>query len=203
MSLTTPYATVEEYRDAINQSGPAGDFRIEAALLDASRVIDSGYGRAPGTFSAAGDASERVFDGNGKATLQVVDAMGVHAFTSVSAVTVDGTAVTGFELLPRNAASFEVAFERLALVTASSASLWTAGAGNVSITATWGFPAVPGPIRQLCIKIAHDLAEAHVAGPRGEIYMLDSGVTVRGDTWRLWNQIAALDWYARKVPAVA
>lgn len=198
MSLTVPYATVEEYMAAIDKKD--GDTsRIQTALLDASRIIDSGYGRAPGTFLPADAASERLFDGNGSQRLVLRDSIGVHAFTTVTSVAVDGAAVT-YTPEPRNAAAFGMAYEELAR---PSGSTWTKGTANVAVTATWGFAEVPGQVRQLCIKVARDIAEAHIAGPRGEIYMLDSGITVRGDTWRLWNKLAHEPWFMRRMPVVA
>ena len=78
---------------------------------------------------------------------------------------------------------------------------FSSGRHNIAVVGTWGWAAVPDLIRELNVKLTRDMRDSLVAGPSGELHMLDNGVVVRGDTWRFWKR--AEQRYSHRIPAVA
>jgi hypothetical protein len=166
----------------------------------------------------------RHFDGNGIDLLRLRTSDGLlNAITTIDAegiqvdTTGDGSLDTTFDPSteswvipePYNAAEASQPWDALRLLPHAGATasvgevlrVFPEGRHNVAVLGTWGWPAVPDLIRELTIKLARDLRDSLEAGATGELQALDSGVVVRGDTWRFWKRAEAR--YSHRLPGIA
>lgn len=162
---TTAYATAAEYRNAIGKSGTSEDTAIDRAVTMASRWWDRKLRRSFGK-SALENREFRVHrgtDGFGSSTLFVDDI----AESAGLVVTIGDEVVeaSSYELLPLNAAKGPEPqpYDRIARIGSgwsgfnewplSRHSQWPLGR-LITITARWGWPAVPAAIVEATIEWA-------------------------------------------------
>lgn len=212
MAVTDPYASAAEYSARVEKTDSADEGLITAALLTASRIIE---GKLERVFNQSAASTVRRFDGSGGALLRVDDLVTIAANGIAVDTDADGTANETFGdgnawIIKRgddhgyNASEFSEPWTQLELLPYSSnttLTTWTKGKRNVAITGTWGWPTLPAGIKEFCVKLARDLRDALHAGASAELFVLDSGLTVRGDTWRLWQDVERE--YSRHVPTIA
>lgn len=139
------YALLSELKAMRRITDGEDDDALTAALIRASRAIERKTGRR---FDSDSVASVRTFDPAGR-VLNRSD--GTYALLVDDIAAVDDIAVTGFSNLtygPSNAIARGRPIE-----TISSATWW--GWSALSITARWGWPAVPDEIAQATLLLAN------------------------------------------------
>jgi len=175
-AVTDPYATKTEYKVAVGKTGTDEDTDIDRCLADVSRYIERECDRFFGQDAAV---VTRLYDGNGQDILYVddiatltglivkVDLNADYAFTGTDeTLTVD----THFWLGPANALLGPEArpYRYLQVRPDNSVfSAWPKQARSVQVTAKFGWPAVPGPIREATILITREWRDLAKAGPTG------------------------------------
>ena len=155
----TPYADVDAYRDALDDSTAAhDDARIEAELLAASELIDYAAG---GRHFDVGSSATREFDWINGGRCLIIDDLSA-APTAISYQVGRGTAVTvldtAYTVYPRNADQFGHPYTELWFDNAPPRN------AVVSITGLWGWPEVPHGVKSATIQLA---SIALLDGPRG------------------------------------
>ena len=178
MAITTPYATPQQYRDALSLDRSDDDAAIRRNLETAARYIDQRLGRH---FSLDTSAVARVFipgvaecvrsaadsrllylgaDIGDAATVTItIDDDGDDGFGSDTAL-----ASTDYELRPINAALGPEPrpYTEVYLLDSGTRAGWVLGR-RVQIQARYGWPSVPQGITEGCIQIA---ALIRAQGPR-------------------------------------
>ena len=200
------YATFVQYkaRQGVDDSQKS---RVEEQLLAMSRYLDLKLNMVPGGFAPIPSESF-LFEGRGGDTLYLRDGEGaVYPLRSVDS---DGirpdyersgdysTTHYKWDLddpfiwpIPRNGAAIERPFRALQLrrVGSSPATIWPYSDGAVQITGDWGWAMTPGPIRELVIYLARDIADSQQGGAAAVLAPLDQGVPLQDDTGRLWRMV--------------
>ena len=136
-----------------NDMDTEDDAFLEAALLAAESWIDQFCARR---FDVAVAATARKFavpeDDDGDELLPIDDC------TSVTSVVNDGVTITGYELDPINgidASGLAVPYTGIWLTSGA----WMASSSSrfpVTVTATWGWPAIPDAVTQAALVLARD-----------------------------------------------
>lgn len=199
MALLDPYITKTEYEAYAIKGRTIASASWEADdPVGASRCFDHLMGVAPGTFNSA--TGTRVFSGNGKPELRLLDDSGQHVLQSISTdglaidtdgdgtadYTIDPTGEPWLVLLPRNAAVFSQPYDRMRLVNVGTPSftVWTPGEFNIAITATWGWAAVPEGVKVVVQNMIRDMREVQASG--GLNWSPDGAevLPLKPDTWR-------------------
>lgn len=143
MAWAPDYATAVELKAYVRVDDTNDDAQIGFALTAASRAIDRCASRQFGQTSPAAD---RVYtaewDRRRCRWFARVDDVGT---TTNMVVVLSDTTVTDYSLEPRNAVANGKVWEQIVFGSGESA---TAGADNLTITALWGWPSVPVPIKQ-------------------------------------------------------
>ncbi|MCC6959452.1 MAG: hypothetical protein IT301_06355 [Dehalococcoidia bacterium] len=152
-SASTAYATVEEYRAAIGKDSLDDDVVVAEDLLAASRWWDEKLNRPFGFGLSAAPSARKFYvhrapSGAGSKSLYVDD---FASLTGLS-VTIGGTVqdVTDYEAFPLNALSKpeQWPFDELRSLTAAG---WPLGE-EITVTARWGWPAVPMGLKKATIE---------------------------------------------------
>ncbi len=221
MALDSAYAAAAQYRARVGLTSTDDDSDILEQLQAGAREIEGNLGLPLGAFNASEAAVTRYFDGSGTSRLrlrddeglvnaiQTIDVEGIQVDTDrdgAFATTFDPTTEPWVVPFPFNASERSEPWNGIRLLPLSGATasvgevltVFPEGVHNVRLIGTWGWAAVPDLIRELNIKITRDIRDSLVAGPGGELEMLDSGVVVRGDTWRFW--LSARRRYSHKLP---
>lgn len=161
MAWAPDYITAAELRAwARSAYADTDDDELDQAIDAASRDVDEHCGRQ---FGSAAGTREYVAWRNfrtGVWTFDVDDVM-----VAPTAVVIDGTTLTSsdYELLPRNAAADGRPWTQLTIATTYGACPPTA-----TITATWGWTAVPDGV-----KLATKIQAARFAGRRDQLNQPD------------------------------
>ena len=218
MALLDSYATIAQYRAAIGDKASAADATITAELTVMSRQLERALMLAPGYFNASATSQARVFDGNGRDTLQLRDTAG-YAYC-LTAIATDGLAIDSdldgsyddyaFDLtdawvrgLPENAAAHSEPFTAIQLrpISAATLTIFPRLPGCVQITGTWGWAAVPQIITDLVIHRTQELREAMKSGQTRELPSFEGGVSMSKTTSWLYREAERL--YGRQLPVIA
>src|SRR5574343_513134 len=177
------YATVADFRATWDVApSTTNDARIEAALAEASGMIDMAVGRGFGRYPATG-TEQRTLDPRGGARLCVHD--GIVSLTTVEYRTSAGDAWTtlasGWALRPASPLPGEPS-DHVILDGSGAITEWPKGTALVRITGVFGWAAVPARIRSATATLAHELYRAqgtNVGGIRGPD-ALSAGAMPRG-----------------------
>jgi hypothetical protein len=186
MGVTDAYATVDEYKARVGKTTSGDDTVLAAQLLTVSRQIDKECERFFGQDAAAVD---RLYDGNGLTRLYVDD---IASLTELAVkVDLDGdwdfgdtdevlTKDTHFWLGPVNAdkGSEPGPWRCLDIIPGNGRlSLWPERPRSVQVTALFGWPAVPGAVKELTVYMTRDWRARLESGPT--LMLEDSGAQVR------------------------
>lgn len=145
--MANEYATLAELKTFMKIGDTTDDVELQDKLTAASRRIDRDCGRR---FYADGSATARTYRAT-HATLLLVDDISTTVGLLVEAgrgSTFTTIASTAYDLLPENALVDSRAVETLERVDGCW-PLW--GSIRVRVTAKWGWPAVPDPIKFACL----------------------------------------------------
>lgn len=150
MAWAPDYVTVDELAAFRRIGDDADDTELAVAITAASRAIDlhCGPNRQFGKVDAV---QERVYTARarpdrGRWVVDIDDLMS----TTGLVVEVDGTALAGYTLEPRNAAQNGRPWTRL-VVDPDSAVQPTGAEYEMAVTALWGWSAVPVAVKQACL----------------------------------------------------
>lgn len=151
MAWAPDYATAAELKAFTRISDTADDAQVALAITAASRAIDRHTGRQ---FGVVGAAEERWFTArwDRRRCRWVIDIDDLMATTNFDAQVqdadaVDVGAIDDYTLEPRNAAAYSRPWTQL-VVRPTSAYTPTGVVDEVSITALWGWTAVPTPVKE-------------------------------------------------------
>jgi hypothetical protein len=144
------YLTVEQVKAYHRNEIPtADDDFIESACDAAEMFLDASCARR---FEVAGTAAARVFTPDDLCVLRI------HDCTSVTSITNNGSAVTDYQLEPLNGLTWSgetVPYDQVRLL---SGFWWMyQREATVSVTATWGWSAIPARITQAALIIAKEI----------------------------------------------
>lgn len=169
------YATLEEIKLRLEIQVSTYDAVLEGNLDAASAQIDQ-YCRR--TFSKATTATARIFDDIGawrnRSWSIVTDdywELGSVKFDTDDDGTFETTISTGYAY-PRNAA---VSGRPFTAVHLREGTIYTYPRGGVEVTAKWGWPSVPAPIKEATLLQASRLFKRKDS-PEGTLGMADFGV---------------------------
>lgn len=223
MALADSYADVQDYSAAVNRTSAEENVEIQGSLDSASRHVDYLLGLSDGAFQQTDANVVRFFNGNGQSEFRLRDDRG--RVNPIATIDSEGIAVdTGLDdafattfdtsdswvlAQPYQAPELSEPWTSLRLIelVGASASVgellraFPTGFHNVRLTGTWGWASVPEAIKALTIKIARDMRDSLLAGPSGDLQLLEGVGPVASDTWRLWRAVE--DHYSHRIPAVA
>ena len=141
--------SLDEFKQYIsNQQDTSDDTDLTVALNGAHRAAENYCQRS---FAPAASAAAQLFKGNDARVLSIFDC------TTVTAVTVNGTAVTDFVAEPTNGKSWTQQARPYTQLL-RNAAYWPSllGQANISVTATWGWSAVPDEVKSAVRILAKD-----------------------------------------------
>lgn len=176
MAWEPDYVTADELAAHLRVEDTDDDTVYGLAVTTASRAIDRETNRQFGlidnpaarTYTARPD-----YSGHGYWVADIDDVM----TTTGLAVDIDGTAVTGYELGPRNAAADGRPWRTLSLT--GDAEAWPdAHPHLLTVTARWGWTAYPDAVRQATLLQASRLVKRRDA-PFGVAGSPDQGSELR------------------------
>jgi len=143
MTWAPDYATTTDLAAYVRIGDDVDDAQLALAVTAASRSVDRAAGRQFGLLAAAAEWFFTLeWDRRLGTWLAPVDDV---ATTTGMVVSVDGTATTDYKLMPRQAVTKGRVWTTLVLGTDVAG---TATEDALSVTASWGWPAVPATIKQ-------------------------------------------------------
>lgn len=188
MALNDPYATPQEYRQRVGAADEKNDAALRPVLAGVSRLVEGPEG-CRRFFTKDASAVVRIFHGNGRGVLWLpadiattaglivkVDQNGDYDFGDA-----DETLAlnTDYWVGPENAELEPEPrpFEYLEVNPSSSLiSCWPDQRRSVQVTAVFGWPAVPGAVREATILITRELLDLEKSGMTLELQALDQQI---------------------------
>lgn len=178
MAVTDAYASAAEYRSAIAKSDVGDDAQIIIDLTAVSRYLERRLNRF---FTRDTSAVVRIYDDEGGLPSIYVD--DVVSVTSLKIdENMDGAyeltiASTDYELLPRNAADGPEPspYNEIALAPWGARTKFAHGS-RIELTAVFGWPSVPAPIKSGCIQLT---AILRLETPRASATVSELGQVVQ------------------------
>lgn len=177
--MTTPaYVTADEFDDYISDEFAATEAAIRLGALNAAERSVNEYCQR--SFAVAGSATARLYVPSGVATLRI------HDCTTVTAVTESGDAVasTDYQTEPVTASwsGLTKPYQQLRRLGSVWSQLDDVGEASVSVTATWGWAAVPDEVVEVTKILGKDiLQQRRTSG--NLIAVGDFGGSVRMNTY--------------------
>ena len=215
MAWKDPYADVDEYKARAGIASTGQDAEITAQLTSVSRLIERELGEDPEhprVFNESSAASLRYFDGAGGTRLRVDDLVLVSTDGIEVDENLDASFGTDFDptnegwcvLRPYNADDVDQAFNEIELLPLSSndtLTAWPIARHNVRITATWGWPAVPEPVRELTVLLTRQLRDIQESGVTYAIAALESQIQMTPGAFPMMQELKRR--YSRRLPGIA
>lgn len=154
MAWKPDYCTPDELKAYRRIDDTVDDDQITLAITAASRAIDEHCNRQFGTVSAA---AARYYTARWSRTycdyvVEIDDLQSMSQFAIAHDSDASGayaTAITGYTLLPRNAASLGEVWTEIRLHNAGSSA-----EEAIQVTAKWGWTNVPDPVKQAALMQA-------------------------------------------------
>jgi hypothetical protein len=195
MPVTDAYAAAPEYRARVEKKDAADDTTILTQLTAVSRFLDRQCGDVDGPrfFTLDASAVARVYDGNpslrlwihdvgDKAAIAVAaDLTGNWAYADAGETLTEGT---HYWVGPRNAGlgAEPRPYTFLDLIPNNGVlSEWSRGGGDpytglVQVAAKYGWPAVPGAIKEATITITRQLRDLEESGFTLSVQNIDAAI---------------------------
>jgi hypothetical protein len=155
MTITNGYVLLEDVKSALRVQDSDDDVMIELAIESASRAIDGHCGRH---FYAESEATARTFVASSSHLCHVDDISTTDGLIVKTDTTGAGTfgitwTANDYQLEPLNGrrSGQAWAYDTIIAVGAHYFPKWgtlNRGEALVQVTATWGWPAIPEPVRQ-------------------------------------------------------
>lgn len=155
------YCSLVEFREYISEDPSQNDHDTGHLLVleSASRAVDLYCGFPPGRFMLDDTVSARTYYAWDPWTL-TIDPVGTLTGAVVKTGTGNGTfgttltLTTNYVFEPSNALADGEPVTRIRLADGSRWPTSTYGAPNVQVTARWGWPEVPAPVKQATMQAA-------------------------------------------------
>jgi len=198
MALTDPYAEITDYKARVGKTSGDDDAALLETLKAVSRLIDRECERFFGVDAAV---VTRPYDGNGLARLYLDDvatATGLVVKVDLDAdYDFDGadetlTKDSHFWLGPVNAdkGPEPMPFRYLEIVPANGRlTVWPAQARAVQVTAKFGWPAVPGAIKEATVMVTREIVDLQKAGMTMALQDVDSAVRLSPTAFSIVQRI--------------
>ncbi|MEU5721575.1 hypothetical protein ABZ783_07110 [Micromonospora sp. NPDC047738] len=171
MAWAPAYVSAEDLKSFVRVADAVDDPQVALAVEAASRAVDSQCRRQFGKVDAP---AARRYTAQLECGRWVVDIDDLMSTTGL-AVTVPGGTVTGYDPEPVNAAADGRPWTRLVI---SGSRLPTGAANEVTVTAAWGWTAVPEAVKQATLLQASRFL-ARRDSPYGIAGSPDAGSEVR------------------------
>jgi len=179
--ITAGYCTLEEFREHLSEDATQNDHDslYEQKIEAASRGVDNFCGLPPGRFLLDSAATPRTYLAGGSWMLQV-DPIGDVATAIVKTGTGNGsygttlTVTTNYIFEPLNAIADGEPVTRIRLSDGQQWPISLYGTPQVQVTARWGWPALPAPVKQATLLVAADLWKRKDA-PFGVVQSVEFG----------------------------
>lgn len=155
MTIGADYVSLTELKDYLKLTSTAKDSTLQAAVTSASRNIERFCNRQ---FNKVDTASARRFRPDLESLAEVddfYDASGLVIETSF-----DGTswsAQTDYELDPIDGIREGQPGWPFSSIRAFGFTFPVNGRSTLRVTAKWGWAAVPQPVKQACLELAHEI----------------------------------------------
>ncbi|MEH1013051.1 hypothetical protein V6U90_08060 [Micromonospora sp. CPCC 206060] len=146
MAWTPAYVTTEELQAFVHSTEAVDEPLLAAAAEAASRAVDQQCRRQFGTVDTPVERRYTAHDECGRWVVDIDDLMS----TTGLAVTVPAGPITSFDLEPVNAVADGRPWTRLAITSGP-----TGAPNEVSVTARWGWTAVPPAVKQATLLQAN------------------------------------------------
>lgn len=191
------YATLDDLKEYLRQGAQtitsANDASYSIALDAAHQAVDDWCGR---TFVATTSASARIYVADSCRLADDATVLKVDDFWDTATLVVtsdsggDGTYETSYtystqlQAEPLNGISGGVhghAYWKLRLISGLSWPTPVYGRANVSVTAKWGWAAVPSPVKSVTLELAKDIAMS-ATFRAGQVGFADAGIARIRDT---------------------
>jgi len=206
--ITLGYCTLEEFREHLSEDATQNDHDslYEQKIEAASRGVDNFCGLPPGRFLLDSAATARTYlardryaqlDPVGDTASAVVewDTGGDGTFSTTL------TPVTDFVWEPYNAIADGEPATRIRLVNAGSFPVSFYARPNVQVTALWGWPVVPAPVKLATLQAAAEIWKRRDA-PFGVVQSVEFG-PIRLSKDAMASVSSLLSRYQTGVAAVA
>lgn len=151
MAWKPDYATADELASYLRIDDDLDDVELAGAVTAASRSIDDKTNRQFGLLDAP---AARVYGAQwdrdrGQWFVEIDDLMTTTGLT----ISTPAGAIVAYELTPVNAAADGKPWTRLYVAAASAVlpAIDSTGIARVTVTARWGWAAVPAPIKAACL----------------------------------------------------
>ncbi|WP_018587941.1 hypothetical protein [Salinispora arenicola] len=133
------YVTRARLKDYVSIADPIDDAEVDIAITTASRTVDNHTHRQFGQVAAQARTYTATYDRHLSVWRIVIDDLGDITGLTIQA---PGGAITAYSLHPRNALTKGKVYEEIR-VPPSSPVTPTGDEGELTITAPWGWPAIP------------------------------------------------------------
>ena len=169
------YVTLTELKDALGITGTADDTYLNLAIDSAEQSINDLCGRK---FTADGSATARTY--RAQPYLAVTDDISTLTGLVVKTDTAaDGTfdttwASTDYQVEPLNNLTKGRSINNLRAIGSYTFPVYGDGQVSVEVTAKWGWPSVPDPVKQATLMLSARLY-GRKASPMGVIGVGDFG----------------------------
>lgn len=160
MSITNGYCSLADLKSVLRILDNVDDAMLEDRIEEASRVIDDYCDRR---FFQDSTATARLYTAPSASYVLVDDIASTSGLVVKVDTTADGTYATTltasqYQLEPLNNLSKGNAITRIAATQTGSFPTRTSPA-PIQVTAVWGWPSVPRPVRSACILLAGRLTK--------------------------------------------
>lgn len=183
--MPTPrYLTVAELQAYVRSEVTYEAAIYDEAITTAEGIIDNACGRR---FIVATTASARVYMPSCSAVLFIDDCTAITSVVANGATLVSGT---DYQAEPLNSLSYGgettpfFALRRLGYYPGSWDSYYgIQGSANITITATWGWLAIPAEVKESCKIIARDVLQQRETTGFGLVAITESGGVGTRENW--------------------
>lgn len=160
MTITNGYCTLADLKAILRISDTVDDTLLEARIEEASRVIDDFCDRR---FYKDNSATARIYyapSGDYVLTDDIASTSGLVVKIDTAQDGTYATTLTAsqYQLEPLNAVSKGVSINRIMAVPAGSFPK-SGMPAPIQVTAIWGWPSIPQPVKSACILLAGRLTK--------------------------------------------
>lgn len=180
--MTTRYLTVPELKAYMRSEVTVDDAIFEASINTAEDIIDNGCGRR---FIVATTSTARVYMPTCGTVLLIDDC------TAITSVVVNGatfTSGTDYQAEPLNSLSYGGETLPFFALRRLGGFRWDSyytvqGAANITVTASWGWAAIPSSVKESCKIIASDVFRQRDTTGFGLVAITEAGGVGTRDNW--------------------